>query len=59
MSDDDFDYLSYVVPDEYEISENEYNKKLELLDSTKKPGWKTIKYEEMTDLDSLIRGEHR
>ena len=59
MSDDDFHYLSYVVPDEYEISENEYNKKLELLDSTKKPGWKTIKYEEMTDLDSLIRGEHR
>ncbi len=58
IGEDNFDYLSYVVSEEAEISEHEYNKKREKLESAKNGGWKSITYGEMTDINSLI-GELR
>jgi len=52
--DNSFDYLSYSVPEKYEVSEEEYNNRYKELKTMKNKEWKMAEYESMDSLDELI-----
>lgn len=52
--DNRFDYLMYSVPDEYAVSEEEYNKRLDELENMKSGTWQHVSYGEMQDIETLV-----
>ena len=52
--DNSFNYLSYSVPEKYEVSEEEYNNRYKELKTMKNKEWKMAEYESMDSLDELI-----
>ena len=52
--DNSFDYLLYSIPDEFAVSEDEYNKRLDELENMHGGEWKHVSYEEMQDIKTLL-----